>query len=816
MKRLLTNARLYRLLPIVVAGLLAGCSADDRPGGGSHTGYITPSVAIDSKAIVAQARATMPEDVRVDDLSLTLTSTDGSYKHTWTSPDLFPTKEEFKAGRYTMSASYGTEGEEGFEKPHFSGETQLNVVADETTVVSLTASLTNSMISVEYTEAFKSYMTSYSASLAGKSITFEAGETRPAYVNPGEVALNVYVTKPNGKSATLNAANFAVQPRHHYHVTVDVNEGGVGDAVLVVEFDDMLDIETVEIDLSDALFDAPAPIFTPVGFSEGDIMELVEGTVQSQTIAYNLAAFGGIRTVSMTTVSPSLVAAGWPADVQLCAASLAQQDVMKTHGLVCRGLWSKPDRMAVVDFTDVLPNLRYVEGKDNVSTFTLTASDALSKSSEPVTLSVKVLPLELNVTAVSQLMLGDESFILDVDYNGADFAHNVVVEYLTVFGEWAEMNVSTIESESDGKYKITVDAPDTKSSYTVRLAYYNGRTSAQTNVLRTMPPFSLSVDAIDVYATHATVTLECSTYSSAELAEIADYIISVSGGSNKPATASVNGDRIEITDLQPSTNYTLRATAGTSEAMVRFTTETAAQLPNSGMDTWFRVDGKTKYWWIDYPGSDTNAVWGTLNQLTTSVGDGNTSMFSHKGTSYCAFSGTRNTTDVHSGPNAAIISTVGWGDNDANGSTSTGKGCKHLTVGQLYLGHYDSSTQSPVYTGIDFASRPVQLVFWYKYVHKNSSDFGTAEIEIKDASGNIIGSGSVELRTTAEYTKVPVNITYTRRAKAANVMVAFKSSGNPECQTINTTNLSCPSFGNLSDGRFTGSELYIDDIELIY
>ncbi len=816
MKRLLTNTRFCKFLPIITIGLLAGCSADDKPGGGSQTGHILPAVAIDTKAVVSQARATMPEDVAVSDLSLTLTSADGSYSRTWASPDLFPANDEFKAGRYTMSASYGTAGEEGFGKPQFYGETQLNVVADETTTVSLTASLTNAMISVEYTDAFTSYMAAYSASLAGKSIIFEAGETRPAYINPGDVALNVSVTKPNGKSATLNAANFTAKARHHYHVTVDVNDGGVGDAVLVVEFDDMLDLETVEIDLSDALFDAPAPQFTPVGFAEGDVLEFVEGVTQAQTIAYNLVALGGIRTVSMTTSSSYLNTVGWPADVQLCAAYNSQQEALKAQGLSCRGLWSKPDRMAVVDFTEVLPRLRYVEGKDNISTFTLTASDALSKSSEPVTLSVKVLPLELAVTAVSDLMLGDETFTLDIDYNGADFSSNVSIEYLNASGAWEAMNVAAIEHAAENNYKVTVNAPDIKSSYKVRLVYYNGRVSESVDVLRTMPPFTLSVDALDVYARHAAVTLVCPTYSATELASLAKYTISVSGGSFSPATVTLNGDNIEVEGLQPETTYTLRASAGTSDATVQFTTETAKQLPNSDMDTWFRVAGKTKYWWIDYPGSDTNTVWGTLNQLTTSVGDGNTNMFSHKGTSYCAFSGTRNTTDVHGGSNAAIISTVGWGDNDANGSTSTGKGCKHLTVGQLYLGHYDSATQSPVYTGIDFPSRPSQLVFWYKYVHKNSADFGTAEIELKDASGNVIATGSVELRATGTYTQVPVDITYTRKAKAANVMVAFKSSGNPECQTINTTNLSCPSFGNLSDGRFTGSELYIDDIELIY
>ncbi|MDE7125608.1 MAG: DUF4493 domain-containing protein, partial [Muribaculaceae bacterium] len=118
---------------------------------------------------------------------------------------------------------------------------------------------------VDYTDAFIGYMTDYSAELQGKSIFFAKNENRAAYVVPGPVSLNVSVTKPNGKSATLNAAAFTAEARHHYHITVDVNEGGVGDAVLTIIFDDMLDQESVSIDLSDELFDAPAPQFACKG-----------------------------------------------------------------------------------------------------------------------------------------------------------------------------------------------------------------------------------------------------------------------------------------------------------------------------------------------------------------------------------------------------------------------------------------------------------------------------------------------------------------------------------------------------------------------
>ena len=67
-----------------------------------------------------------------------------------------------------------------------------------------------------------------------------------------------------------------------------------------------------------------------------------------------------------------------------------------------------------------------------------------------------------------------------------------------------------------------------------------------------------------------------------------------------------------------------------------------------------------------------------------------------------------------------------------------------------------------------------------------------------------------------EKVTIPLNYLRLTNGKAAKIMVSFKSSGNQECLKINTDNLDCPSFGNTSDGRFTGSSLYIDDITLNY
>ena len=47
------------------------------------------------------------------------------------------------------------------------------------------------------------------------------------------------------------------------------------------------------------------------------------------------------------------------------------------------------------------------------------------------------------------------------------------------------------------------------------------------------------------------------------------------------------------------------------------------------------------------------------------------------------------------------------------GNTAAGglSKCENATVGELYIGHYDSNTQKAVYDGIEFTSRPKSLIF---------------------------------------------------------------------------------------------------------
>lgn len=802
---------------LACVALLSGCGDDFTPGGAANTGSIMPLLDLDAKPVSSQSESRSGETVTADDLMIRLSSADGTYSKEWTSVAEFPTDQQFKVGDYHFEAFYGNIEDEGFEKPYYYGDQNIKVTDGGTTKVALTASLANTMVSVSYTEAFTKYMTAYSAELhsdGGAYIYYGSDETRPAYLRPGTVSLNVTVTKPNGKTATLQAAKFTAKPRYHHHVTVDLNNGEVGDVVMVITFDDNTDEQPVEIDLSDKVFNAPAPEITTEGFNGDQGLTFAPGMSPSDNVAVSVIARGGIASMMMTTKSATLVSQGWPEEVDLAAAPENLRSRMEALGIVAKGLWKNPDQMAVVNLNKVLANMNYVDGADNTSTITFVVTDRYNKTSEPVTLTISVEPLELSVSNPGALYTGASELEFDLGYNGADVEKQVSVEVKNERGTWSVVPMLSVApiSRSGEKYRVKVSVP--ADDRAVELRAKCGKLETPSIVVeRKEVDYTVAAADENVFATYAYVTLNGADAASASL------LVSTDGIKYNAAGTEVAGTGLlKVSGLNPATSYFVRAAVnGTQSKPCEFTTEASAQLPNGDLETWYRVAGKSKNWWIDYPGADENAVWGTMNKLTTSQGGSSGA----SGAAYSAFSGTRPVDSAVKGK-GAVISTVGWGDANTAwlgqiGSGLRGGKCEHLTVGELYLGTYNAQNEAPDYSGLDFASRPSSISFYYKYAVRNAADWGVAEIHVLAADGTEIASGSRQLSAVNDYTPVSIDLNYAVGAKkAALIKVMFKSSGNSDCQSVSNANLSSPPSGNLSDGRYTGSELYIDEIVLNY
>lgn len=860
---------LYSLVSTGVL-LLAGCNESWNPGVDGE-GSIVPVVGLDTNTISSRGDKGLSRSdaqaITVDDLHLTLTSTSTGAVREWNTVDEFNVEEKFNVGAYTLEASYGTRGEEGFGKPYYYGVTSLTVSENKTTTVALTASLANSMISIKYTDSFISYFGDYSVSvksLAGKeAISYSKFDSEPVYVNPGNVELGVNVVKPNGQSLTI-PVSIVAKAKYHHNVTLDVNGGNVGEAELVIGFDDTMDKENITIDLSQDLENIPEPTIMADGFTEAPV-EIIAGCDPDNPLVFTVKASGGIAKAVLETRSTTLLEKGWPGTVDLMATPVATGTTMTALGFSEIGMWHNPDKMAVLDFSKVITNIPYKDGVNNQSTFTLTVTDRLSQESNVVTLTVNVEKLEVEVVSNESLPYYETNMAFDLAYNGADPATRIAVEYKDHTGTWRRLVIESITAKSRAlmNYKVNVSGLPSDAVYgerdvLLRVLALNDKglvmqTSPEWSVVRQKVPFSFTVNENDVFA------LRASGLVAHDEKPVADFVasstpvleMSTDGGANYSIyNYTVDGDRLKIEGLKSSTTYTARLKAdGMNCRPVTFTTEAELQLPNAGMDEWSsEKKGDYQYLWTVGGG-----VWNTLNNLTTSqFGSGSSNGLNCGGAAYKATSGTipangRSTksgdgggsmgtnksgdghtvgdallhSDLkysHSGDNAALIRTVGWSkDNEAASGifgANYGK-CKNVTAGELYLGTCNGN--DPVY-GYEFTSRPSSLSFYYRYdvVKAGNGDFGTVEITMLDAQGNEIATASKELNEQSSYVEVTLPLDYSATVKASKMKLIFKSSGNSAALSANATYVRPPGTKNISGGEFIGSELYIDDITLNY
>lgn len=818
--------------------LLSSCADESNPWS-SGEGGILLDLTLNSDMIYAQQSRADYSAVHfvptIDDLVLTLKNEDASVNEKWSSASKFPNDSKFKIGNYSMEAYYGRIDDEGFEKPFYYGATKFTVFDGETTPVSLVAQVANSMVSLSYTEAFINYFTTYSANIhaeGGGYILYASDERRPAYVRPGNVVLSLSLKKQNGVASTIEAATFKAEPRHHYKVTFDVNEGNVGDAQLIITFDDsIIQEESIIIDLSDELLNAPVPTIS--GISDGDIVEILEGEVPTKNLKTDIIAMGGLKSVTLTTSSSYLTTVGWPAELDLLNATPTQQAILSGMGLSENGLWRNPDKMAVIDFGGVVSNLMAVNNEATTHTFALSVTDKLSKISNPITFSVVTEPVTITVQKSGELKMQSNELTVNVEYNGPALEENVVFMAKDDSGFWVACNVSSVTIAENGMYTVMLNVPASNSELELKAVYKNLRESNILTIPRKTPDIRLYANDYDVWARKIGVGFTSTTFDVSRVLDMITLYMSVD--QEVFTKVSFEMDKTNavawVTGLEPSTNYTFKVSCTNDiddvGESVTFTTEAAQQVENNHMEDWyntFKYGEKTAWVGIDiyewFPKSSDSATtyWSSRNAMTTSQNNGASCY-------YTSYSGTLSASGVTG--NAAEISTLGWGEGNTFINTMTGVIIRKKSAGMLFMGDYSYSFGSDKhYNGIEtfdygrqFSSRPSALTFQYKYAPIGSESF-KAYIVIENRENGIItelGRGELISSTSATtFTKAEIPISYSvTNKKATHAYIVFISSTavEPAVKNVKGSN---GAFAGYTDSRYVGSVLTVDDIILEY
>lgn len=436
-----------------------------------------------------------------------------------------------------------------------------------------------------------------------------------------------------------------------------------------------------------------------------------------------------------------------------------------------------------------------------------------------------------------------------------DETYRILPDSATLRSKWGisvkSDNVKTATVTFPKEFSTLLEAPEEGEktyTFTLHLEDEKGKSAEEVKTQLTVqaPVFTLQTTEGDAFAKRIVLRADLMTGNKEHL--FFQYQEEGSGDSWTDVPANLNVEGIQCVDtikgLTASTEditsrYCVRAVYQGAKQWysdaVTVTMETPGSLPNGGLEEWSiapdangntdpgadvelnwddladNVPSPYRCWEIWQPYITTETVtWNTLNILTTSAGglrDGDVSEPSRKWTRYVANSGTIRTDGVSG--YGALIRTVGWGEgNSAAGDLSS---IKYCTPGELYLGTYDTEA----HYGIPFASRPSGFSFMYKYSRKNTDAF-IAEIVVLNQEGEEIARADMpSIQVSDNWVSGSVRLKYAgdkKQEKAAHMYIRFVSGTSTSTDDF----MIRPAFSNLSNGEYVGSQLYIDNIQLIY
>ena len=839
------NFKLF--LPLTALAMLVASCQDDNKGLTKGQGTISPEFTIDysvtnprTMSRAENGKETVPNAPELSSFSFHLWKDDGKFDKTYTGLGDF-VDAQFPVGAYSLEAFSGDIEKEGLGKPYFAGSTTFNVYDGEQAKPTLVAKLANTAVSVEYTEAFMNYFTAYSTKIHSSNgtdyitmpeLTTAGTESEWAYVKPGNIDINITVTKQNGVSGTVKAATIEnALPATHYHVTIDANGGEVGNATISVSFDASTEVEQIKIDVSDDILVTPAPVLTAYGFTSGTPLEILEGDAAEGTLKVNILAQGEVASVKLNTSSPTPALSSLQGDVELLTATEEQKNALTTLGVTTKGIWSGVGQVAEIDFTNILQNLKVANGvSDHI--FTITVVDKLNRTCEPVVLKIQAPKPVLVISNQRELAYGQTTAEFDFTYNGKDIQNKVKFQATNAGDDWEDCTYSSVVDNGGGSYHVVINIPLRSSDSKVR-AIYNTTTSAEYTFKRKI---ELAAADYDVWATKATVSMSPAAMRSQVTAI---YLNDVQKG-----TTFNDYSQFTFTDLTPGTQYTAKAVLNNgTEATVTFTTEAAAPVPNGDFETLksdaisvtemlmggqYKVSPVTYTPWCSFTVSEP-AEWTTINNKTCNLNAAtlntwfvipSTYSTNITATAHCpgavitgvetATPGVYANLSAQNGNYAVVVRNVAWDNNGTNPATSGGAFnttyyCENKpTIANRSAGQLSLDT--------DFASRPTTLNGYYKYERDGQDGTENAVVTVTVLNGSTeIGKGTKELGAAAGFTEFAVPVTYSVTNKKATALKIMITSSNRAEGSIKTTDY----LGRLEAWSY-GAILTVDNLTFSY
>lgn len=726
--------RTYCLPPVLLLGLLAGCTAESPGGALPEEGAVRLTLSQEAP----QTKSTLEELPELDDFEVEIYNARALRLYRDTYAQAKDATIKLNAGEFRLVAHHGDTLGAGFNKPYFLAEETFTVHGfaendGEPDHVAATARLANVRMQVAFgNNLLSSYKNAYvvvrHSRYSQKQVKFTRDETRYGYMPGGELYLEVYAQLFSDEWKYYKSEPAAYLPNDN--VTFNVDAAGRDGALAVnISVDRSVETITVEELIGEAALPARAPYFVYQGDKDGNYSFHCNSgftkTVNDAILTLSAGASTSISSVELHTESAFV---SLP-DVDLVSVSGADKQSLISAGL--DWMAGSTSNLGYVDFSG-LANQMMASGTASSATFTLSLTDGVGQTVEG-TFTLEVQPFSATVN------IPDGNI-------------------------WA-WKMSGVTATVEGVEEIPSEVP-------LGLQW-----SADGNTWST-----------------------------------------------EQSAASLSGNTLSFGDvvgLNPATAYRFRVVPmhmadRASVTPGTFTTEAAQQVGNSGFEeysaqsyttpvTWasdFKVT-----WWQLY--QNAGGAWWGVNALRTIESSSVATAYQDYKTYPCV---ALFNSGSYSG-NSVMLATVYMG-------SSVASEIKHGDTnypGEIFLGtanNQNKGSWAKTSEGHAFTARPSALSFMHRFNPNGAAYY--AQIQVLDASGNVIGSGEKNDGTAAvdAWTRVTIPVTYTvgdRKAASLRISIRSSRSGGEGARKLS-------GISTLSGTHkiYCGNALYVDNVELLY
>lgn len=241
--------RIYAILLIASTLFFFACQQEEKLTGGA-TGYLRLTVNEDMST---NSRTNVPEGYQPEQIAVQIVNAEGETVEQTEDWELWQGKQiELPVGTYTLKASSnGWDGQAaGFDVPYYVGSKEVTITADKEVNETITCTLANVKVTVNYDAALLAKVRSVAATVdddavsngtsATYSLAFPSTETRSGYFPVSRLFANITVVNNEGVSNSMrkeltDAEGNLVKARDHF--ILNIKESGTGESGITVTVD---------------------------------------------------------------------------------------------------------------------------------------------------------------------------------------------------------------------------------------------------------------------------------------------------------------------------------------------------------------------------------------------------------------------------------------------------------------------------------------------------------------------------------------------------------------------------------------------------